>query len=57
MFKIIHPGGFLGKLFGPLLKIALPPPKNALTPPRLTVAASAVDTGIHKKTLVQERGH
>ena len=50
-------GGFLGRLFSPLLKTGLPLmknvikplAKNVLIPFRLTVAASAADAGIHKK--------
>ena len=57
--KIIQAGGFLGKLLGPLLKTGLPLIKNVikplaksvLIPLGLTTAASAADTGIHKKIL------
>ena len=57
--KIIQSGGFLGKLFGPLLKTRLPLIKNVikplaksvLIPLGLTAAASAADVGIHKKIL------
>ena len=57
--KIIQSGGFLGKLFGPLLKTGLPLiksvikplPKSVLIPLGLTVAASAADAGIHKKNI------
>ena len=57
--KMIQPGGFLGKLLGPLLKTELPLIKNVikplaksvLIPLGLTAAASAADTGIHKKIL------
>ena len=61
MSKIIHSGGFLGKLLGPLLKTGLPLIKNvikplaksALIPLGLTAAASAADAGIQtKKCLV-----
>ena len=60
--KIIKSGGFLGKLLGPLLKTGLPLIKNAikplvknvLIPLGLTTAASAADTGIHKKILGSE---
>ena len=53
--KIIQPGGFLGKLLGPLLKTGLPLIKNVikplaksvLIPLGLTAAASAADVGIH----------
>ena len=57
--KMIQSGGFLGRLLGPLLKTGLPLiknvtkrlAKNVLIPLGLTAAASAVDTGIHKKIL------
>ena len=57
--KIIHSGGFLGRLFGPLLKPRLPIiknvikllPKTVLIPLGLTAAASAADAEIHKKIL------
>ena len=57
--KMIQPGGFLGRLLGPLLKTGLPLMKNVLTPLAksvliplgLTAAASAADAGIHKKIL------
>ena len=57
--KMIQPGGFLGKLLGPLLKTELPLIKNVIKPLAksvliplvLTAAASAADTGIHKKIL------
>ena len=53
--KIIHSGGFLGRLLGPLLKTGLPLMKNVikalakrvLISLGLTVAASAADAGIH----------
>ena len=56
---MIQSGGFLGKLLGPLLKTGLPMIKNVLTPLAksvlislgITSAASAADTGIHKKIL------
>ena len=56
--KTIQSGGFLGsllsKLAGPLIKIAVPFPKNVLAPLgqhniRITAAASALDAGIQKK--------
>ena len=55
--KIIQSGEFVGKLLGPLLKIGLPLIKNVikplaksvLIPLGLTAAASAADSGIHKK--------
>ena len=54
---MIQLGGFLGRLLGPLLKTGLPLIKNVieplakcvLVPLGLTVAALAVDAGIHKK--------
>ena len=57
--KIIQPGGFLGRLLGPLLKTGLPLiktvikplAKSVLIPLGLTAAASAADAGIHKKIL------
>ena len=57
--KMIQSGGFLGRLLGPLLKTCLslisnvikPLVKSVLIPLGLTVAASAADAGIHKKTL------
>ena len=57
--KTIQSGGFLGRLLGPLLKTGLPLMKNVikllaksvLIPLGLTAAASAADTGIHKKIL------
>ena len=56
---MIQSGGFLGKLLGPLLKTRLPLiksvikplAKSVLIPLGLTAAASAADTGIHKKIL------
>ena len=57
--KMIQPGGFFGRLLGPLLKTGLPLiknvikslAKNVLIPLGLTAAASAADAGIHKKVL------
>ena len=57
--KMIQPGGFLGRLLGPLLKTGLPLIKNVIKPLAkslllslgLTAAASAADAGIHKKFL------
>ena len=57
--KMIQPGGFLGRLLGPLLKTELPLLKNVIKPQAkivliplgLTAAASAADAGIHKKIL------
>ena len=57
--KMIQSRGFLGKFLGLLLKAGLPLIKNVITPLAksviiplgLTAAASAADTGIHKKIL------
>ena len=57
--KMIQSGGFLGRLFGSLLKTGLPLIKNVikllaksvLIPLGLTAAASAADVGIHMKIL------
>ena len=56
--SMMQSGGFLGRLLGPLLKIGFPLikneikplAKNALIPLGLTAAASAADTGMHKKS-------
>ena len=53
--KMIQPGGFLGRLLGPLLKTSLPLIKNVikplaksfLIPLGLKTEASAADAGIH----------
>ena len=51
--KIIQSGGFLGsllsKLAGPLMKVAIPLPKNVLAPVGITAAASAIDAVTQKK--------
>ena len=51
--KMIQSGGFLGnllgKLAGPLLKVAMPLPKNLLAPLGLSAAMSAIDGSIKKK--------
>ena len=55
--KMIQSGGFLRRLLGPLLKTGLPLikdvikpwAKSVLIPLGLNAAASAADTGIHKK--------
>ena len=55
--KMIHSGGFLSRLLGPLLKAGLPLIKNVikplaksvLIPLGFTAAASAADAGINKK--------
>ena len=57
--KIIQSEGLLGRLLGPLLKTGLPLIKNVikalaksvLIPLGLTEAASAADSGIHKRIL------
>ena len=53
--KMIQSGGFLGnllgKLAGPLMKVAIPLAKNVLAPLGLTAAMSAVDGSIKKKML------
>ena len=57
--KMIQSGGFLGRLFGPLLKTGLALIRNViqslaksvLIPLGLTTSASAADAGIHKKVL------
>ena len=50
---IIKSGGFLGsllsKLAGPLMKVAIPLPKNVLAPVGITAAASAIDAVTQKK--------
>ena len=56
---MIQSGGFLGRLFGPLLKTGLPLiksvikplTKSVLIPLGLTATASATDARIHKKNL------
>ena len=50
--KIIQSGGFLGKLFGALLKTGLPLLKSVIKPLGLlglTAASSAIDAGVQKK--------
>ena len=59
--KMMQSGGFLGRLLGPLLKTGLPLIKNVikplaksvLIPLRLTAAASAANSGIHKKIRIR----
>ena len=57
--KIIQSGGFLrsllSKLAGPLMKVAIPLAKNVLAPLGITVAASAIDAGIQKKTTTKKQ--
>ena len=53
--KMIQSGGFLGnllgKLAGPLMKVAMPLAKNALAPLGLSAAMFAIDASIKKKML------
>ena len=53
--KMIQSGGFLGnllgKLAGPLMKVAMPLAKNVLAPLGLSAAMSAIDGSIKKKML------
>ena len=63
LFKMIKSGGFLGRLFGPLLKTGLPLTKKSLAKSHyllaksvlillgLTAATSSADASIHKKNL------
>ena len=52
---MIQSGGFLGnllgKLAGPLMKVAMPLAKNVLAPLGLSAAMSAIDGNIKKKIL------
>ena len=53
--KMMQSGGFLGnllgKLAGPLMKVAVPLAKNVLAPLRISAAISAIDGSIKKKML------
>ena len=55
--KMIQSGGFLGnllgKLAGPLMKVAVSLAKNILAPLGISAAMSAVDGSIKKRCLVQ----
>ena len=57
--KMIQSGGFLGnllgKLAGPLMKVAMPLAKNVLPPLGISAAMSAIDGSIKKRCLVQEQ--
>ena len=58
--KMIQSGGFLGnllgKLAGPLMKVAMPLAENVLVPLGISAAMSAIDGSIKKKRcLVQEQ--
>ena len=59
LLKMMQSGGFLGnllgKLAGPLMKVAMPLAKNVLAPLGLTAAMSAIDGSIKKRCLVQEQ--
>ena len=63
--KMIQSGGYLGKLLGsslrtglPLMKSVIKPlAKSVLVPLGLTAAASAADSGIHKKILGSGSDH
>ena len=53
--KMIQSGGFLGnllgKLAGPLMKVAMPLAKNVLAPLGISASMSAIDGSIKKKML------
>ena len=55
--KMIQSGGFLrnllGKLAGPLMKVAVPLAKNVLAPLGISAAKSAIDGSIKKRCFVQ----
>ena len=57
--KMIQSGGFLGellgKLAGPLMKVAMPLAKNVLAPLGLSAAMSVIDGSVKKRCLVLER--
>ena len=57
--KMIQSGGFLGnllgKLAGPLMKVAMTLAKNVLAPLGISAAMSAIDGSIKKRCLVQGR--
>ena len=50
--KMIQSGGFLGKLLGKLMKVAMLLAKNVLAPLGLTAAMSVIDGRIQKKFMV-----
>ena len=56
--KMIQSGGFsgslLGRLAGPLMKVAMPLAKNVLAPLGLSAAMSAIDESIKKRMLGSE---
>ena len=57
--KMIQPGAFLGnllgKLAGPLIKVAMPLAKNVLGPLGISAAMSTIDGSIKKRCLAQEQ--
>ena len=57
--KMIQSGGFLGnllgKLAGPLMKVAMSLAKNVLAPLGLSAVMSAIDGSIKKRCLVQQQ--
>ena len=59
LLKMMHSGGFLGKLLGklagPLTKEAMPLAKNVLASLGLTAAMSTIDGGIKKRCMVLEQ--
>ena len=59
LLKMMHSGGFLGKLSGklagPLTKEAMPLAKNVLASLGLTAAMSTIDGGIKKRCMVLEQ--
>ena len=48
-------GNLLGKLAGPLIKVAIPLAKNLLAPLGISAAMSAINGSIKKRCLVQEQ--
>ena len=55
MIQLGNLGNLLGKLAGPLMKVAMPLAKNVLAPLGLSAAMSAIDGSIKKRCLVQEQ--
>ena len=59
LLKVIQSGGFLGELLGkiagPLIKVAMPLAKNVLAPLGLTAAMSAIDGSIKTRCMVREQ--
>ena len=57
ILKIVQSGGWLGsllgKLSGPLMKVAVPLVKSILASLGITAAATATDAGIQKKCILQ----